>query len=87
VVNHVHGQLSAYCPQPTAYCPPRTPKPEPRIFVPWMHAGILPCCLRKLDGLGFGKLGDLRAHVTSPYSNTWLLYQPILEKSREIYLC
>jgi hypothetical protein len=72
------GHLSAYCPLPTAFCllptafrPFRPPDPD---------AGILPCGLRRLDGLGFEKVGDLRADVTAPHSNTSLIYQPILLK-------
>ena len=59
--------LSAFW--PAAFCPFRSSNPD---------AGILPCGLRSLDVLGFEKVGDLRADMTAPHGNTWLLYQHAL---------
>jgi hypothetical protein len=59
----------ARCLLPTAFRPFRPSDPD---------AGILPCWLRRLDGLGFEKVADLRADMTAPRSNTQLLCQPTL---------
>jgi hypothetical protein len=55
-----------HCLLPPDFCPFRPSGPA---------AGILPCRLRGLDGPGFEKVGDLRAHMTAPRSNTRLAYQ------------
>ena len=60
---------TAHCLLPTAFRPFRPSDPD---------AGILPCGLRRLDGLGFEKVGDLRADMVAPRSNTRLVYPSTL---------